>query len=82
MNKNLDDLNDSDRLTVRVEIVHTGWYHTISSDVERKVPSALLEQKIALMKAAPVGARIDDVGWRRSETVFYIRIFDHELIGE
>ena len=40
---------------------------------------ALAEQKLALLKAAPVGAKIEELGWRRTEDIFYLRIFKHEI---
>ncbi len=43
------------------------------------IPPDVLEQKLALMKVAPVGAKIDDVGWRRTENIFYLRIFEDDL---
>lgn len=43
------------------------------------VPPDVLEQKLALLKVAPVGAKVDGVGWRRAENLFYLRIYEDDL---
>jgi hypothetical protein len=47
------------------------------------VPPDVLDQKLALLKVAPVGTKVNGVGWRRTETIFYVRIYENDLpLGE
>ena len=47
------------------------------------VPIAVIDLKLALLKAAPAQTRVPGVGWRRSETLFYLHIYETDLpLGE
>lgn len=39
----------------------------------------LLAEKLALLKVANVGARVDNIGWRRASNIFYIHIYNEEF---
>jgi len=69
--------------SVRVEFKE-GLIHSITSvEPVISVPNKLIEQKLALLKMSPVGAKIDSVGWLRKENVFYLRIYETDLpLGE
>jgi hypothetical protein len=68
-----------------VRVVLDGGYVVQYNSADRTiiVPPEVIEQKIALMKVAPVGAKVDGVGWRRTEDLFYLRIYENDLpLGE
>ena len=44
-----------------------------------QLPAKLIREKLSLLKVAPVGAKIDEVGWRRAENIFYLRFYEDEV---
>lgn len=45
-----------------------------------QLPKKLIVEKLSLLKVAPVGAKIDGVGWRRAENIFYLRFYEDEVV--
>ena len=43
------------------------------------VPNEVLEQKLALLKVAPVGSKVPGLGWHRGKGLFYLRIYEDDL---
>ena len=43
------------------------------------VPNEVLEQKLALLKIAPVGSKVPGLGWHRGKGIFYLRIYENDL---
>ena len=70
--------------TVRMLFDDAGVLREIQSvEPTMRVPKELLEQKVALLKVAPVGMRVDGVGLRKSDNLFYLRIYEDDLsLGE
>lgn len=65
--------------TVRMKFEGEILREIISAEPATPVPWEVLEQKIALLKIAPVGTKIDGVGWHRAVDVFYLRIYENDL---
>jgi hypothetical protein len=78
------DMNRGEKwFSVRVEFKENLVHSITSTEPVISVPNKLIEQKLALLKMSPVGAKIDSVGWRRKENVFYLRIYETDLpLGE
>lgn len=67
--------------TIRVELnegeivsaipIHPEAFHPLN------VPG-LFEQKLALLKIAPVGTELDGVGKRKAENIYYVRFYENE----
>lgn len=45
-----------------------------------QLPAKLIREKLSLLKVAPVGAKIDGIGWRRAENIFYLRFYEDEVV--
>jgi hypothetical protein len=43
------------------------------------VPDKVLEQKLALLKVAPVGSKVPGLGWHRGKGIFYLRIYENDV---
>ena len=55
----------------------------MSAEPSVYVPNEVLDQKLALLKVAPIGTKVDGIGWRRTEDIFYVRIYENDLpLGE
>ena len=65
--------------TIRMKFEGEILREIISAAPAILVPYEVLEQKIALLKIAPVGTKIDGVGWHRAIGVFYLRIYENDL---
>ena len=39
----------------------------------------LFEQKLALLKIAPVGTTLDGVGKRKAANIYYVRFYEDEM---
>lgn len=72
--------------SVRIRTVQGDVADINMSSPKRAMTPALItviEKKLALLKLAPVGAKVDDVGWRRAEDIFYLRVHENDLpLGE
>jgi len=67
-------------ITVRVQVQNGELYTVQSSNTGVYPKNALILERLAIMKVAPVGTKIKELGWRRTDDVFYLRFFDYELI--
>ena len=69
--------------TVRMEF-HEGIcvnYKSVRTGV--RIPLELIDQKLALLRVAPPRTKVPGVGWRRSESIFYLHIYESDLpLGE
>jgi hypothetical protein len=72
--------------SVRIRIVQGDVADINMSSPKRAMTPALvdaIQEKLAILKVAPVGVRVDGVGWRRTEDLFYLRIYEYDLpLGE
>ena len=79
MKKKLDAPKDCFKLSVRVrteggEVVEvTPAIHGVD------IPPEIVREKLAILKVAPIRASINKVGWRRTEDIFYLRIYEDEV---
>ena len=67
--------------TVRVELNEGKIVSAIPIHPEALHPlnvPGLFEQKLALLKIAPVGAVVDGVGKRKAENIYYVRFYQDE----
>ena len=65
--------------TIRMKFEGDECIQFVSVTPEIHVPIELIDQKLALLKAAPVGAKVSSVGWRRTENIFYLHIYENDL---
>lgn len=69
--------------TVRVELNEGEIVSAIPIHPEKAHPlnvPGLFEQKLALLKIAPVGTELDGVGTRKTENIYYVRFYENEII--
>jgi len=67
--------------TVRVELNEGGIVSAVPIQPEKLHPlnvPGLFEQKLALLKIAPVGTTLDGVGMRKAENIYYVRFYQDE----
>ena len=66
--------------TVRVAFVDGRVAEFDSARPEMRLDLNKIDEKLALLKVSPVGAKIDGVGWRRRENLYYLRIYEEDLV--
>lgn len=69
--------------TLRLEFENGVCIKADSASPGLRIPPKVIAEKLALLKVSPVGAKVADVGWRRTEDIFYLRIYESDLpLGE
>lgn len=69
--------------TIRMEFDGDQCIGVTSVCPRTNVPIEVIGEKLALLKAAPAQTRVPGVGWRRTDTLFYLHIYEHDLpLGE
>ena len=65
-----------EKITVRAELNAngSGRLNSIYGEFDAEIPPTpkLIEERIALLKMCSVGAKVDEVGKRQSESIFYL----------
>ena len=67
--------------TIRVELSEGEIVSAIPIQPEKFHPlnvPGLFEQKLALLKIAPVGTALGGVGLRKAENIYYVRFYENE----
>lgn len=77
----IDENTFSRWFTVRMRFHEGKLVEFASAAPHINVPSKAIEQKLALLKVAPVGAKVDGVGWRRTEDIFYLRFYEEDVLN-
>jgi hypothetical protein len=65
---------------VRVYVDDGGEYEVTHSNAISFTPKVLWE-KISLIKLAPSGVRVVGIGWHRTHSIYYVRLYPHEFIA-
>lgn len=77
----IDPETGSKWFTIRMRFDADGVMREINSAAPAMyVPPEVLEQKLALLKITPVGVKVNRVGWRRTENIFYLRIYEEDVV--
>ena len=65
--------------TIRLRFEGDVLREVMSAAPQVYVPNEVLEQKLALLKVAPVGSKVPGLGWHRGKGLFYLRIYENDL---
>jgi hypothetical protein len=65
--------------TIRLRFEGDELKEVASAAPHIRVPNEVLEQKLALLKVAPVGSKVPGLGWHRGKGLFYLRIYEDDV---
>lgn len=81
MVEGVDPLYFKPFFTVRVVLDSGRVMEFNSAQPEKRLDLEKIDEKLALLKVSPVGAKLDGVGWRRRENLYYLRIYEEDLVN-